>query len=30
MSESVRELCHFRWEVGAFIGVDGCEGVVGG
>ena len=30
MSESVRELCHFRWEVGAFIGAAGCDEGMGG
>ena len=25
VSESARELCHFRWEVGAFIGAAGCD-----
>ena len=28
--ESARGLCDFRWEVGAFIGAAGCDGVIGG
>ena len=30
VGESARGVFDFRWEVGAFIGVDGCEGVIGG
>ena len=28
MSESARGVSDFRWEVGAFIDADGCEGGV--
>ena len=30
MGESVRGVSDFKWEVGAFIGVDDYEGVIGG